>query len=69
MITSVYNLFTGKLTKVLLKHRLDSRGEFGVTCCKTFFLKTFSQEQSKLVVRNILCICHPLHCSIVYSTL
>ena len=36
MITSGYNLLSGNLTKVILKHRLESRGEFGVTCCKTF---------------------------------
>ena len=46
MITSGYNFFTGKLTKILLKHRLDSRGEFDVTCCKTVFLRhLFSQDK------------------------
>ena len=40
MITSGYNLFTGKLTKVLLKHRLDSIVEFGVT----IVVKLFSED-------------------------
>ena len=69
MITSVYNLFTGKLTKVLLKHRLDTRGVFGLTCCKTFFLKTFIQEQNKLVVRNIFCIYFPLLFDCLFNSL
>ena len=47
MIISGYNFFTGKLTKILLKHRLDSRGEFGVTCCKTVFFKDIYLVRTK----------------------